>query len=160
VRRYIIEQIEQYQLEASATEAAVVSEWASSTELRRIREENHRLRALLDGVDESTVILTPDGRFAYVNRRATHVLSRECGIAGDQIVGKTRQEIGVPPALRLARSGDEMLTMGRSKHKLETVSWGRTKESEFDVVYTPDGTVSGITIIVRDVHGVNLRRTD
>jgi len=60
-----------------------------------------------------------------VNRRAALVLSRECGIAGDQIVGKTPQEIGVHPALSLARSGDEMLTLGRSKHKLETVSWGR-----------------------------------
>src|SRR5262249_40550743 len=92
VRRYIIEHIEQHQLEASATEAAIVSEWAGSTELRRVREENHQLRALLDGVDEGTVILTPEARFTYVNRRAAHVLSRECGIAGDQIVGKTPQE--------------------------------------------------------------------
>jgi len=156
VRRYVIEQIGQHQLEASAMEAAVVSAWASSTELSRVREENQRLRTLLDGVDESTVILTPDGRFVYVNRRAAHVLSRECGIAGDQIVGRTPQEIGVPQALGLARSGEEMLTMGRTKHKVETVSWGRTKESEFDVVYGPDGTVSGITIIVRDVHGRKL----
>jgi hypothetical protein len=49
LRRYIIEQIGQHKLEASPAEAAIVPEWAWATGLRRVREENHRLRALLDG---------------------------------------------------------------------------------------------------------------
>src|SRR5215467_11947101 len=67
LRHYVIEQIRQHQLEASPAEAAIVSEWACTTESRRLREENRRLRSLLDGVDESAVILTRHGRFAYLN---------------------------------------------------------------------------------------------
>src|SRR5262249_36696336 len=156
MRRYVIELIEQHQLEASPTEAALVSEWASNTERRRLREENSRLRTLLDGVDEGTVVLTPDCRFVYVNRRAAQVLRQECGVAQDQIIGKTPDEIGVPSALSLGCPGDEMLTMARSNHTHETVSWGRAKESRFDAIYAPDGTVSGITIVVRDVQSRKL----
>lgn len=158
MRRYVIEQIGQHQLEASPIEAALVSQWACSTQLRRVHEENQRLRTLLDAVDESTVILTPDKHFIYVNRHAAQVLRRECGIAEDQIVGRTPDEIGVPTALFPARSSDEMLAMARSKHKIETVSWGRTKESEFDALYAPDGTVSGIIIVARDVHARKLEQ--
>src|SRR5262245_55427841 len=71
VRRYVIEKIEERLADASPMEAAIVSEWASKTELRRVREENRQLRTLLDKVDESTVILTSDGRFTYLNRTAT-----------------------------------------------------------------------------------------
>jgi hypothetical protein len=43
------------------------------------------------------------------------VVSRECGIAGDRIVGKSPQEMGVPQALSLAQAGDEILTMAGAK---------------------------------------------
>jgi len=51
-----------------------------------------------------------------------------------------------------------MLTMARTKRKLETVSWGRATESQFDAMYAPDGTVSAITIVVRDVQARKMER--
>ena len=89
-----------------------LSEWAFSMELRRVREENHRLRTLLDAVDEGAVILSPDRHFVHVNHYAAQMLRRECGISEGQIIGRIPDEIGVP--LSLARPGDEMLTMART----------------------------------------------
>ena len=156
MRRYLFEQIDKHQFEASPTEAAVISEWARCGEVSRLREENHLLRTLLNGIDEAAVILTPDGRFVYVNRCAANVLRRESGIPEDQIIGRTPDEIGVSRAVSLGRPGGEMLAMARSNQKLETVTGGRAKESHFDAVYAPDGTVSGISVVVRDVQGRKL----
>jgi len=155
-RQYVFEQIEKHQVEATPAEAAVISEWAFSTEARRLRQENQLLRTLLNHVDEAGAILSPTGRFLYVNRCAALLLLRESGIAEDQIVGRTPDEIGVSGALSLGRAADEMLALARTNQKVELVIGGRANEGQFNAVYGADGTVSGMTAVVRDVQGRKL----
>ena len=137
MRRYVIGKIENHQLEASASETALVSEWAHNAEQYRMREENRRLRALLDEVDESTAILAPDGRFLYVNRHEAQFLRRAYGIPPDKIVGSSAEELAVPAELCLTQSHNGVLSLARAKCKVERVALGRAFENQFDAVYAP-----------------------
>jgi len=159
VRRFAIEQIEQQPTETSGAERLIVSEWASVSDRRRLLEQNQRLRALLDGVDESTSILSRDGRFLYVNRRAARVLHEACGAAPDEIVGKTPAELGVPNDLGIVRPAEELLSLARAKDSFEVVAWGRAKENHFDALYSPDGTVAAIAMVTRDVQPSKLAQS-
>jgi phosphoserine phosphatase RsbU/P len=156
LRRYVIGKIEHHQLEASASETAKVSEWAYHAEQCRMLEENRRLRALLDEVDESTAIMAPGGHLLYVNGHEAECLRRACGVPPDKIVGSTSEELAVPVGLGLSRSHDEVLALARTKGKFESVEWGRTIENQFDAMYAPDGTVTAVTLVMRDVQARKL----
>ena len=158
MRRYVIGKIENHQLEASVSETALVSEWAYNAELYRMREENRRLRALLNEVDESTAILAPGGRFLYVNRHAAQLLHDFCGVPLDRIVGRTAEELAVPDVLGLTRA-NEVLALARTKGKLEVGACGRTIENQFDAMYAPDGTVNAIVLVMRDVQALKLAQS-
>jgi PAS domain-containing protein len=134
LRRYVIGKIEHHQLEASMSETGIVSEWVYHAEQCRLREENLRLRALLDQVDEGTAILAPGGRFLYVNRHAAQFLRRACGVPPDKIVGSTAEELPGLVALGLTRAHDEVLSLARTKGKFEVVVSGRTIENQFDAI--------------------------
>ena len=56
LRRYLIEQFEQKQLDASPTETAIVAEWVGTADRTRLREQNQRLRTLLDDVEDSAAL--------------------------------------------------------------------------------------------------------
>jgi signal transduction histidine kinase len=159
LRRFALEQIEQHPTETSPQERFIVSQWASLSDRRRLLEQNQRLRTLLDGIDESTAILAPDGRILYVNRHAAQVLYEACGVAPDEIVGKAPAEINIPNEFGIARPVDELLSLARAKDSLEVVAWGRAKENHFDALYAPDGTVAAIAVVTRDVQSSKLAQS-
>src|SRR5262249_15492370 len=113
---------------------------------------------LLDEVDESTAILAPGGRFLYVNRHAAQLLHDSCGVPLDKIVGNTAEELAVPDVLGLTRA-DDVLMLARTQGKLEVDAWRRTIENQFAALYAPDGTVSAIVLVMREVQARKLAQT-
>ncbi len=148
---YAFEQIERHPGPTSREERTIVSQWASVSDRRRLLEQNRRLRALLDGIDEGTAVLAPDGRILYVNRRTAHVLHEACGVAPEEIVGRTPAEIEVPSELGIARPTEELLSLARAKDSFEVVVWGRAKEIRYEALYEPDGRVGAIAVVTKDV---------
>ena len=159
VRDYVIEEIEQRHLDASPSESAIVADWVGKMDRDSLREENRRLRALLDGVQESAALLGPDGRILYCNRMALRRLRARIGVPRGEIIGRTPAELGVTGELVIGRSIDELVPLARAHESVETTAWGRTYEARFDAVYKPDGTVSAIGMVVKDVHSRKLAET-
>ncbi len=159
VRDYVINEIEQRHLDASPSESAIVADWVGKMDRDRLREENRRLRALLDGVQESAALLAPDGRILYGNRMALGRLRARIGVPLGEIIGRTPAELGVPGELVVGRAIDELVPLARAHESVATTAWGRAYEERFDAVYEPDGAVSAIAVIVRDVHNRKLAET-
>src|SRR5262249_18763678 len=75
------------------------------------------------------------------------------------IIGKTFAEIGVSGDVVVGRPIDELLALARAHESVEMVTSGRTRESRFDAIYAPDGTISAVGVLVRDVHNRRLAQT-
>jgi PAS domain-containing protein len=95
LQRYLIREIEEKHLEASANETAIVAKWAAQIERRQLREQTQRLGALLDEVGESAAILEPDGRIVYCNLAALQRLREVSGAPRNEIIGRTLAELGI-----------------------------------------------------------------
>ncbi|HEY7371365.1 MAG TPA: ATP-binding protein [Polyangia bacterium] len=156
VRHYLLGQIEQKHLCASADEAAILAEWPEQAERQRLREQNQRLCALLDDVQESAALLAPDGRILYCNRQALQRLQEVVRIGRDDIIGKTFAEIGVPSEYLVGCPVDRLEATARAREAVQLRILGRTKESQFDAVYQPDGTVGAVAVLIRDIHNRKL----
>jgi signal transduction histidine kinase/GAF domain-containing protein len=152
VLRYLIGRIEHEHLDASPRETAIVARWAGQTERAQLREQNQRLSALLDDVRESAALLAPDGRILYGNLRAFQRLHQVVRVPRDEIIGKTFAELGVAPEVLLGCSLDELVPLARGRESRELTFLGRAKESHFDAIYRPDGTVGAVAVVFRDVH--------
>jgi signal transduction histidine kinase len=159
VRRYLIEQVEHNQLDASPSETAIVSEWAGTAERAHLREQNQRLRVLLDDVADSAALFGPDGRILYCNLPAFQSLRTALGVPRGQIVGRTPAELGVPAELVIGRPIKDLLPLARGHESFEATAWGREKEGRFGAVYGPDGTISAVALVVRDIHSRKLADT-
>jgi phosphoserine phosphatase RsbU/P len=159
VRDYVIKEVEQRHLDASPSESAIVADWVAKVDRDRLREENRRLRALLDGVQESAALIAPDGRILYANRMALRHLRTRIGVPIGEIIGRTPAEMGVPGELVVGRSIAELVPLARAHESVATTAWGRAYEEKFDAVYESDGTVSAVAMIVRDVHSRKLAET-
>jgi signal transduction histidine kinase len=153
---YVVDQIEKHRLNASPVDLAVATEWYEWAERGRLLAENRYLSALLDGVEESALAITPHGRIAYINRRAAQVLYEGCGLMRDEVVGEIYSELGVHEQLGFARSPSDLLKRARAGGSSELVAWGRAKESTVQAVYDSEGDVAAVASIIRDVHGRKL----
>jgi PAS domain S-box-containing protein len=153
VRNYVVEEAEHHDWEASPAELVLVSDWCSSADLRRLSHENEQLSALLNDVEESTVVVAPDGRVLYLNRRAAQGLHDVTGLQPDQIIGRIYTELGVHDELGISRSPEELLTLARAGDSFEVTAWGRERKNKVSAVYAPDGTVSGVVSVIQDIHG-------
>jgi signal transduction histidine kinase/GAF domain-containing protein len=156
LRRFLLEKIAHDELQASTAETALVSEWPSLIERRRLEEENRRLRVLLDGVEEGAALLEPTGRILYVNRHTARVIFEAAGVPPDKIVGKNQTEFGLPAELGIGRARDEIMSLARTRARFETVVWGRAKENQFEALYSPDGTVAAIAVVIHDIQARKL----
>jgi signal transduction histidine kinase len=152
LQRTLIERIAQAQFEASPRETAILAQWAGQTECARLREQTHRLGALLDRVSESAALLGPDGRILYCNLPASQALHEVVRLPREEIVGKTFSRLGVAPEFLFGARLQEFVSLARGHESRELRFLGRAKESEFDAVYRPDGTVDAVSVVVRDVH--------
>ena len=159
LRRYLIEQFEQKQLEASPAETAIVGEWVGTAERTRLREQNQRLRTLLDDVEDSAALFGPDGRILYCNLPAFQGLRSALGVPRGEIIGRTPAELGVPAELVIGRPMKDLLPLARGHESFEATAWGRAKEGRFGAVYRPDGTISAVALVVRDIHNRKLAET-
>jgi signal transduction histidine kinase/GAF domain-containing protein len=152
VQRYLIGEIEQQHLEASPRETAIVARWALQAERARLRQQCERMSALLDGVNESTAVLAPDGRILYCNRRAFERLHQLVRVPRDEIIGKTFAQLGLTPDLVVGISLDQLVPAARGRESRELTFLGRAKESQFDAIYRPDGAVGAVAVVVNDIH--------
>jgi signal transduction histidine kinase/GAF domain-containing protein len=159
VQRYLIGEIEQEHLEASPRETAIVARWAMQAERARLREQCQRLSALLDGVKESAAVLAPDGRLLYCNRRAFQRLHQVVRVPREEIIGKTFADLGLVPELVVGCSLGQLVPAARAHESRELTFLGRTKESQFDAIYQPDGTVAAVAVVIRDIHRRRQART-
>jgi PAS domain S-box-containing protein len=152
LQRYLIDRIAQEQLEASPRETAILAQWASQTECARLREQNRRLGALLDRVSESAALLGADGRILYCNLPASQALHEVVRLPREELIGKTFSRLGVAPEFLFGARLQEFVSLACGHESRELRFLGRAKESEFDAVYRPDGTVDAVSVVVRDVH--------
>jgi PAS domain S-box-containing protein len=159
VRRQVLEQIEHKRLQATPRDIAIVSDWTGESQRQRLCAENRRLRALLNGVEESAILLAPDGRIIYANARAIERLHQGVGVSRDEIIGRTAQELGVPCEFEIGRPFDQILTLARKHESFQMNVWGRAKEGQFDALYEADGGVGAVTLLVRDVQEQRVART-
>jgi PAS domain S-box-containing protein len=148
----LVERVEQGRLSASPAELVLISRWVWTAERARVSEENRRLRALLDRVDDDAALLGPEARVLYVNRRAAQSLRDEVGVAPENIVGKTPSELGVPEDLVIGGSPERMLEIARAGDSFEVVAAGRTKENNLSAIYGPEGDVAAVALVVKDIH--------
>ena len=159
VRRYLIEQIEQRRIDASPNETVIIAEWVAHGECKRLDEHNRQLRALLDNIPESAVLVAPDGRLTYCNLHAAEHLRTAFGIPKQELIGKTAAELGIPGKLVIGRSAKAIAALARSRERFEMNAWGRESEGQFDAIYRPDGALGAITVVVRDIHSRRLAET-
>jgi hypothetical protein len=75
-------------VEATLWDMVIVSDWAWSAERERLRERDHWLSNLLDGIDEAAAVFSTDGRIVYVNREGARIMHEVTGVSPDGIVGR------------------------------------------------------------------------
>ncbi len=156
VERDVIDHIARKHVDATLDEIAILTDWACAGERKRLRVECRQLSALLDAVDEIATVYTSDGRLQYVNRRAAERIHETTGVPTDAILGKAAPELGLPRELG-GCSSDELLSMAREERAIEANLWGRWKEGRFRAIYGPDGQVSAVTLVGRDIHDPRLK---
>jgi signal transduction histidine kinase len=159
VQRHVIGQIERRQLRASLREATIVARWSGQTESARLREQNQRLCALLDGMSDSAALLAPDGRILYCNRRAFQRLHQWVRVAREDVVGKTFAELGVSTEFMIGCSRDQLVPLARMHDSRELSFLGRTRQIKLDALYESDGSVGAVAVVVREIHGRKLAET-
>jgi signal transduction histidine kinase len=86
-------------------------------------------------------------------------LRTRIGVPLGEIIGRTPAELGVSCELVVGRSIDELVPLARAHESVSTTAWGRAYEEKFDAIYQPDGAVSAIAMLVRDVHSRKLAET-
>jgi signal transduction histidine kinase len=151
LRRHVLEGIGRAELAATPAEIAIVAEWVCNIEGWRLRELNRQLTALLAGVDESTALVTPDTRILFVNDRGARMLHDASGVSPEELIGRTIKELAIPEEIGFGRIDTDILSLGRTHDKYDSVVGGRAKENHFDAVYSADGALSAIAVVVRDV---------
>ena len=127
--------------QASPSETAIVAEWVGHADRKRLREQNQRLCALLDAVEDSAALFGPDGRILYCNRRAFQGLRDTIGAPAPR-----DHRPNASRARRPRRAGDRPShrragAAGARARVVRDDAWGRAKEGQFDAVYRPDGSV-------------------
>jgi signal transduction histidine kinase len=151
VRECLLEQVDKLHIEIPPTELLVVDDWVWAKQCAQLIEDRQAQRVLLDNVAEGTVVMSPDGRIAYVNRRAARFLHDLTGVAVDDIVGKTGIELGSRD-LSIARRPDELVALARSGASEERLVAGRWQEQRFCAIYGADGTIERIGLTSTDIH--------
>ncbi len=118
-----------------------------SDRVTRLGHSESRLRALIDAVDETAVLLGLDGQILACNRRAAEQVGREIA----QVVGSHSSEV-FPEDVQAVREGvaQEVLATGRSVHYTERLG-GRVRECSLHPVLGDDGQVSSLAGFARDV---------
>ena len=159
IRHGVTELIEQRGEQATFGEGMIVSDWASSADRERLREHDHWLSVLLDGVDDSALIFSTEGRIEYVNRKGASVLHDATAVPPDEIVGKTGAELAAPRELAFGLPPDELVAKARANASDESHHFGRWRDTRFGAVYAPDGTLGAVTVVSRDIQQQKLAST-
>ena len=144
---------------ATLHEMAAVFDWATRAERQVLREENHRLSALLDVVDDPATAFATDGRILYVNQAAARLLHEVTGVPADELIGKTCAELHAPPELGGGLPPDQLESMARSGATAEGYVWERWREQRFGAIYAPDGMLSAVTLVSEDIQNRKLAQT-
>ncbi|MCU1283282.1 MAG: Phytochrome, two-component sensor histidine kinase, partial [bacterium] len=156
LRRAVVAEVERLRPEVSLTELMIVSDWSGAVERDALREDNRRFTPLVDAVDDSVVLFSPDGRIVYVNRSVRERLERATGRTLNDILGKTVREVG-RPAEGMRRVEEMIARAGRGETVAADVRAAepvgeRWREGRFTPVYEAGGKVVAVVLVARDVH--------
>jgi signal transduction histidine kinase len=157
--RELVEQTEHLVAPATLREMVIVSEWALVGERTRVREHERQLSVLLEDVDEGALLFSPDARILYANREAARVMHELTGAPMNEIIGKTGAELGVPAELGPGLPADELVAKGRAAVSSEVLVHERWRQNKFGAIYAPDGTLSIVTLVSRDIQSRRLTET-
>jgi signal transduction histidine kinase len=156
---YLAELAEQGRLEVSPRDRAIIDAWRCAADCNCLHEQNRRLGALLDRVQESAVMLAPDGRLLYCNPRAAHALYEGAGVPKGELIGKTPDELGVPTEHLIGRPLADLVELARAHRSFESSAWGHEKEAQLEAIYRADGSVAAVAFLARDVHSRKVAQT-
>src|SRR4029078_8279196 len=98
-------------------------------------------------------------RICMRNRPACEGVRSPLGVPRGEIIGRTPAELGVPAELVIGRPMKDLLPLARGQASSEPTAWGREKEARFGAVYRPDGNISAVVLVVRDIHSRKLVET-
>ncbi|HEY1550650.1 MAG TPA: ATP-binding protein [Kofleriaceae bacterium] len=143
--------------DVSAKELRAVAEWFSAITESVLGDDNRRLVAMLDALDDHVILLDPEARVLFLNRSAGEVSrtlydrSRADMIGSSTVDGPGSQQHKqyVRSLVARASSGETIA----EEFLLPTANGALWHEHHFRPVYKPDGALEAIAIASREIHG-------
>ena len=118
-----------------------------SDEVTRLGHSEARLRALIDAVDETALLLDLDGRILECNRLAAD----RAGRSADAVVGQPASAVFPEEMVEVRRGiAEEVLATGRSIRYTERME-GRVRECAMHPILGEDGQIGSIAGFAKDV---------
>src|SRR5262249_8648299 len=119
---------------------------------RRLEERVRRLSDLLDDIQESALIISPDGRIEYLNRRAAELLHGATGVPIDELVGKTGGEIGLSKDIDFSSHPALIQALARQRASREEQFFGRWSRTRYRAISSDGGDLVAIAFVHSDTH--------
>jgi PAS domain S-box-containing protein len=129
----------------------ILSDWASVSNRRRLEESVRRLSDLLDDIHEAAVIVTPDGRIAYLNRLAALFVHDATGVPMDQLLGKTGRELGLPKDIDFSSDPERVQSLARQRASREEFMAGRWWKTRYRAISSEGGDLVAIAFVHSDI---------
>jgi PAS domain S-box-containing protein len=153
VELYLLEEIARGTLTTTARDIVDMGDWARASDIHTLRQGFRRLSALLDEVAERVVVLGTNGRIDYLNHAAAAFIHDLTGAPIDQLVGKTAEEVGLPPEYDVLHNYEEYLALARRRASVEKSLLGRWYEVKYRAMRSaPSGDVEALAFVQRDIH--------
>lgn len=150
LRNEIVEKLATSHIDAPGRELMLLSDWVWAAEHGRLNELNIQKSALLDLSPDAAAIVGLDGRILYVNLAATYMIHTMTGLVGEQIIGKTGQDLGF--FVEAGPPPPEWAQLARTNTVAEILVAGHWHEFRAREIYGPDGTVHALALTFTDIH--------
>jgi PAS domain S-box-containing protein len=152
IRQETVSEVVGHSLAVPPGEIVIAYDWASTPTRRRLEERARRLSDLLDDVNEHAVIVTPDGRIEYLNRRAASFVNRATGVPTDQLLGKTGRELGLAEEIDFSSQPRRIQALARQRASREEQMLGRWHRTKYRAISSADGNLEAIAFVHSDIH--------
>jgi signal transduction histidine kinase len=156
IQKETLSEVIKRSLAVPPSEMVIISDWASTSNTRRLEERVRRLSDLLDDICESAVIVTPDGRIEYLNRNAARFLQQATGVPIDQLLGKTGGELGLPEELDFSNHPEMIQALARQRASREEFMVGRWWRTRYRAISAEGGDLEAIAFLHSDIHDQKL----
>jgi PAS domain S-box-containing protein len=152
VRQETVSEVVGRSLAVPPSEMVIASDWASDPNQCRLEERVRRLSDLLDDIHEGAVIVTPDGRFEYLNRLAAQFVQEATGVPIDQLLGKTGKELGLPQEIDFSSHPERVQALARQRASREERKLGRWYKTRYRAITSSGGDLTAIAFVHSDIN--------